>query len=145
MSPLLLALVLYVVVLAGTVAYALFKGGNDERSGAIVLLILALLTQVLSVIGSNGRMVQGWEGPELDVMVLDGLGFVAFVVIAYRSKKFWPIWAAASQLVATLTHWVVILNPSILRTLYMMAQPFWVFPVIIAIAVGTRSHQRSLR
>jgi len=78
-------------------------------------------------------------------MVVDAALFLAFVAIAYRSTKFWPIWAAASQLVAVLTHWVVILNPSIVRTVYATAQPFWVFPVIIAIAVGTRTHQRSLR
>ena len=145
MSPLLIALLLYLVVLMGTLAYALQKGGKDERSGAITLLILALFTQVFSVIGPTGKMGQGWGGPEIDVMVVDAAGFIAFVAIAYRSEKFWPIWAAASQLVAVLTHWVVILNPSIVRSVYATAQPFWVFPVIAAIAVGTRAHQRSLR
>jgi hypothetical protein len=97
------------------------------------------------MVDSSGTVGSGWYGPEIDVMAVDAAAFIAFVAIAYRSTKFWPIWAAASQLVATITHWVVILNPSIVRTLYMTAQPFWIFPILVALAIGTRMHQRSLR
>jgi hypothetical protein len=78
-------------------------------------------------------------------MTVDVLAFIAFVALAYRSKKFWPIWAAASQLVAVLTHWAIALDPSVVRTIYATAQPFWAFPVIAALAIGTRAHQISLR
>jgi hypothetical protein len=139
MPLLLAALVLFFALLAATSAYALRKGGKDERQGIVALLMAVLLTQVAAQWGP------GWNGPEIGVMIVDAALFIAFVAIAYRSRKFWPIWAAASQLVAVLTHWVVILNPSIVRTVYATAQPFWVFPVIIAIALGTRAHQRSLR
>jgi hypothetical protein len=145
MSLLLLALVLYLILLVGTVAYALLKGGVDERSGAITILVAALMTQVVAVIGPGGTMAPGWYGPEIGVMAVDVAVLVAFVAIAYRSTKFWPIWAAASQLVAVLTHWTVILDPSIVPMVYTTAQPFWAIPVIVALALGTRGHQRSLR
>jgi hypothetical protein len=144
MSPLLAALVLYLVFLVGTLAYALLRGGPDERSGAITILIGVLLTQVVSVVGPSGNMAPGWFGPEIGVMVTDVAVFIAFVAIAYRSKKFWPIWAAASQLVAVLTHWTVILDPSIVKMVYTTAQPFWVFPMLAALVLGTRAHRRSL-
>lgn len=143
MSPLIAALVLYLVLLVGTIVYALLKGGPDERSGAITILVGVLLTQVVSVIGPNGNMAPGWFGPEIGVMATDVAVFIAFVAIAYRSEKFWPIWAAASQLVAVLTHGTVILDPSIVKMVYTTAQPFWVFPMLAALALGTRGHQKS--
>jgi hypothetical protein len=145
MSPLLVALVLYLVALASTVAYALLKGGAEERSGAITILVAALLTQVVAVVGPGGTMEPGWFGPEIGVMVTDAAVFIAFVAIAYRSTKFWPIWAAASQLVAVLTHLAVIIDPSMVPMVYTTAQPFWAIPVIAALGLGTRAHQRSLR
>jgi len=139
MSLLLAAHVLYLAALIATLVYALRKGGQDERRGAAIILVGTVASMIVAEFG------RGWNGPEIGVMTVDVLAFIAFVALANRSKKFWPIWAAASQLVAVLTHWVVILDPSIVRTVYAAAQPFWIFPVIAALALGTRAHQRSLR
>jgi hypothetical protein len=138
MRLLLAAFVLYLAFLVATLAYALWKGGKDERTGAVTILLAALSSQVASETGL------GRGGYQIGVMVIDVAVFIAFVALAYRSKKFWPIWAAASQLVALLTHWAVVLDPSVVRTIYATAQPFWAFPVIAALALGTRAHQRSL-
>ena len=139
MHLLLAAFVFYLAFLAATLAYALWKGGKDERTGAVTIMLAALSSQVASEAGLGGG------GYQIGVMAIDAATFIAFVALAYRSKKFWPIWAAASQLVAVLTHWALVLDPSLLRTIYTTAQPFWAFPVIAALALGTRAHQRSLR
>ncbi|HEV2078292.1 MAG TPA: hypothetical protein VGR19_00105 [Allosphingosinicella sp.] len=144
MRLLLAFFVLYLVLLIATLAYALRNGGSEERQGALTILLGTLLSEVASEVGPSSADPR-WGGIEIDLLVIDAAAFIAFLVIAYRSKKFWPIWAAASQLVAVLTHWVVILNPSIVRTVYATAQPFWIFPVLAAVALGTRAHQRSLR
>jgi len=144
MRLLLAVFVLYLVFLIATLAYALRKGGSEERQGALTILLGTLLSEVASEAGPSWSDPQ-WGGIEIDLLMIDAAAFIAFLVIAHRSKKFWPIWAAASQLVAVLTHWVVILNPSIVRTVYATAQPFWIFPVLAAVALGTRAHQRSLR
>jgi len=139
MLPLLAVFVLYLAALIATLAYALRKGGEDERRGILTILVGALLSELASHLGPDG------DGPQLDVMAIDVAVFIVFVALAYRSKKFWPIWAAASQLVAVLTHWTLVLDPSMFRTVYAAAQPFWVFPMLAAIALGTHAHQRSLR
>jgi len=139
MLPLLAVFVLYLAALIATLAYALRKGGEDERRGILTILVGALLSELASHSGPDG------DGPQLDVMAIDVAVFIVFVALAYRSKKFWPIWAAASQLVAVLTHWTLVLDPSMFRTVYAAAQPFWVFPMLAAIALGTHAHQRSLR
>ena len=139
MALLIAALVLYLVLLVAVLAYALWKGGKDERRGALTILAGTLSSMVVAEFGPE------WNGPEIGVMTVDALALVALVAIAYRSEKYWPIWAAASQFVAVLTHWVIILNPAIVKTVYATAQPFWIFPILAALAVGTRAHQRSLR
>ena len=139
MPLLIAAFVLYLAVFIAALSYAFWKGGKDERSGAATILIGALLSQVASVMGPL------WEGPELGVMAIDIVVFVVFVAIAYGSRKFWPIWAAASQLVAVLTHLAVVLNPTIGKVVYATTQPVWVFPMLAALAVGTHHHQRRLR
>ena len=139
MLLLLAAFVLYLAFLIATLVYALRKGGKDEQRGILTIVVGALFSEIASTMPADRG------GPQIGVMVIDILVFIVFLAIAYRSKKFWPIWAAASQLVAVLTHWAVILDPSIVRTAYAAAQPFWVFPMLAAIALGTRAHQRSLR
>ena len=142
---LLAAFVLYLTLLVATMVYALRKGGETERLGAITLLIAIILSELASNLGPRSFQGSGGPATDIDMMVIDLGLFIAFVIIAYRSTKFWPIWAAASQLVAVLTHWVFILDPSVVRTAYATAQPFWVFPMLGAIAIGTRTHQRSLQ
>jgi len=144
MRLLLAAFVFYLIVLVATLVYALRNGGKDERRGVLTVVLGTLLSQIASEIGPSSRE-PGWAGLEIDLMAIDVAAFIAFVAIAYRSIKFWPIWAAAAQLVAALTHLAVILNPSVVRTIYSAAQPFWIFPVLAALAVGTRMHQRALR
>ncbi len=144
MGLLLAAFVLYLTLLAATIVYALRKGGKTERLGAVTLLIAIVLSQFASTLGPSSRGPDG-PGVETDLLVIDLALFLALLAIAYRSTKFWPIWAAAAQLIAVLTHWAVVLNPSLIRTIYATAQPFWIFPMLAAIAIGTRAHQKSLR
>lgn len=137
------AFVLYLTLLVATLGYALRKGGKDERVAAVTILVGTLLSEIASHVGPSSAE-PGWAGIEIDLMAIDVAAFIAFTAIAYRSKKFWPIWAAAAQLVAVLTHWAILLNPSVVRTVYAAAQPFWIFPVLAAVAIGTRAHQRAL-
>ena len=144
MRLLLAAFVLYLIFLVATLTYALRKGGKDERLGAVTILAGTLLSEFASHLGPNAGGA-GWARADIDMMAIDMAALIAFVAIAYRSTKFWPIWAAAAQLVAVLTHLAVILNPPLLRTIYATAQPFWIFPVLAALAIGTRAHHKSVR
>lgn len=131
------ALVLFVLILVGVCAYAFVRGGPSERAGAAIIVIAALASQVASLLGNH------WSGPEYYVMAVDVLTFVAFVALAYRSRKFWPIWAAAAQLVGTLTHLApLVVERAILFEAYTATQPFWAFPVLLALFLGTRAHAK---
>lgn len=129
------AFILYLVGLIGACVYALAKGGGSERAAVGIIVAAALLSQIASLMGNR------WHGFEAYVMAVDAATFVAFVFLAKRSRKFWPIWAAAAQLIGTMTHLVVLFEPSIVLEVYASTQPFWALPVIVAMIVGTRGER----
>jgi hypothetical protein len=133
---LLAAFILYLAGLVGGCVFALIKGGRTERAAVGIIVAGVLLSQVASKLGNHW---QGFEGP---VMAVDAVMFVAFVALAKSSRKFWPIWAAAAQLIGTTTHLVVLFEPSIPLAVYASTQPFWAVPVIVAMVVGTRGERR---
>lgn len=138
MGFLVAGLVLYVVVLPGVLGFALLRGGRSERHAAIAFTLAAAATQ-LAVIGAR------WRAPDIPLMAVDAAFFVGLVWIAHRSRSFWPIWAAASQLVGTITHLAPGLQSGILPRAYIATAGVWAFPILAAILVGTMNHARRER
>jgi hypothetical protein len=129
-------LVLYLAALAATCLYAFVRGGRTERHAAIALLVAAAATQIGGAIGPE------WVGPSYWIMAVDAALFVAFAVIARRSERFWPVWIAAAQLCGLITHLAVVVHSNVVTELYLLTQPFWVFPILAGIVWGTRRRHR---
>jgi urea transporter len=129
------AYVIFLVSVPATCIYALIRGGPSERAATIALLLGIAGTHVAWSFGSN------WEEPEFGIMAVDAVLFVAFVAIAHRSERYWPIWIAAAQLAGVITHLSVVVHPNVATELYRATQPFWVFPILAGIAWGTWSRQ----
>lgn len=127
------AFLLFVTALIVISALALHRGGRDERAATIAFLVALIASQPASL------LMPPAAGPQYAVMAIDAALCVAFMAIAARSTRFWPIWATASQLVGTLTHLAAVLRPQLAVEAYATTQPFWAFPILAAIAVGTRS------
>ncbi|RYY24391.1 MAG: hypothetical protein EOP62_16910 [Sphingomonadales bacterium] len=137
MSLLLAASVLYVFVGLTICAAALIWGGRDERAAAAGFIVAAAASLVAAAV-QDAR----YREPQYSVMVVDVIYLVFLLMIVQRSRRFWPLWAAAAHLVGTFTHVARIYHPSMLAEAYASVQPFWAFPVLFALAVGT-FHNRS--
>ena len=140
MTALYVGLVIYVFVFPSICAYALVRGGASERQVAIAYLVAAAVGMLASAFGGTH-----WRGPNWNVIIVDGAFFIALVVIARHSERFWPLWAAASQLAGLLAHIPVILNPGLPKTLYVSTQPFWAFPLLGSLLLGTLWFDRARR
>jgi cytochrome bd-type quinol oxidase subunit 2 len=130
------AYILYLIVLPATCVFALWRGGRDERAATLALLGGIAGTHIAWLFGSN------WQKPELGIMAVDAALFVAFVAVAHRSRRFWPIWIAAAQFAGVITHLAVVIHPNVVTELYRLTQPFWVFPILGGIAYGTWTGRR---
>jgi hypothetical protein len=108
---------------------ALKWGGFDERLAGAGLLAAVIITNIVTD-GSYGHTETG-------VLIVDVSVFFGLLVLALRSDRFWPMWAAAFQLVATMVHVGSMTQTGDFAWAYYIALTFWTFPVLIALLAGT--------
>jgi hypothetical protein len=108
---------------------ALRWGGLDERLASLGF-VLATLASKLSTVGNYGST-------ETFLLVVDALLLVALLLLALRSDRFWPMWAAAFQLVAVTVHLASMTETGDYAWAYAVGLIFWSYPVLIALGMGT--------
>ena len=130
---------LYWTLLALTCGYAFFRGGRDERRVALVCVAASVITAfVLSPWSQRYSRIESGE------LLVDLLVLAAFVLVALRSDRFWPLWIAGLQLTSSLAHLMKGIHLELMPQAYAAATKFWSYPILIIILVGTwRSHRRS--
>jgi len=108
---------------------ALRWGGFDERLAAIGVAI--------AVVASNLVSDSAYDHTETGVLIGDIALFVGLLALALYSDRFWPMYAAAFQLVGTMFHFASMSQTGDFEWAYYIALIFWTFPVFIALAAGT--------
>lgn len=127
-------------VLLLTFAYALWRGRTDERIAAGACLLASIATRV-AVSPLSGR----YSGVEVGLLIIDAAMLLAFLAIALRSDRFWPLWVAGLQLTTSLAHLFKAIDLDLLPRAYGAAAVFWSYPILLIIVIGTwRGHRRSL-
>lgn len=130
---------LYLTALIAACGYALLRGGRDERWCATVQILASFAS--LPAVWVQGAA--GWHGTQYAVLGVDLAALAAFVSLAMRSDRFWPLWVAGFHLDAVLTHLAKLIAPTAVPAGYALLQGFWAYPLMAALAIGTYSHSRS--
>jgi hypothetical protein len=134
-----IGLVVYVIAFPTLCVFAWFRGGATERRVATAFAIAAIASIFADLFGHH------WHGPNWGVIVVDVIFLVVLVVIARQSTRFWPLWAAASQLGGCLAHFPAIMNPAFPKELYVSTQPYWALPLLVSLLIGVISAHRQRR
>ena len=126
---------IYGALMWAVTIYAFRKGGWAEKlavSGIVVNSYLTVL--VLSSYETSYQHV------EINVMFVDCGLFALLVLIAFLSRKFWPMWLAAMGGVTILSH----LAPYAHATpwVYFRATALWSWPALILLGFGVYRHRR---
>ena len=129
--------ILGTLALVGSCGAAWKWGGLDERLAALGFMLATIAT---NLVGQNG-----YGNTETGMLAIDALLFLGLLVIALRSDRFWPLWAAAFQLVATLVHFASMFETGNFAWAYYVALIFWTYPVFIALGAGTWFEARHRR
>lgn len=117
--------------------YAFRRGGWEEKltiAGFIVAAYLSVL-----VAGPNET---SFQQVEVQIAYVDLGLFIVMQIVAFRSKKYWPLWAGALQGMMLLTHFAPLM-PNMLPSTYYNAEAFWTYPVMVILAFGVRNHHRA--
>jgi hypothetical protein len=115
--------------LAISIGGALKWGGRDERLAALGFLAATLATQFANQ--------SSYQHTEKGVLIIDMLLLAGLVILALRSDRFWPMWAAAFQLVGTTVHFASMAETGDFAWAYAVGLIFWSYPVLVALGLGT--------
>ena len=132
---LILRLVLYNALLIGACGYAWLRGRRDERIAAVVCVVASFASLLLLT-----RL--RFSDVELGIFGVDVTVLVAFVAVALRSERFWPLWVSGLQLTSTVPHALKLVDPGLMPFAYAAAETIWSYPILIIIVVGTWRVQR---
>jgi hypothetical protein len=121
-----------------TCGYALWRGNRYEQiAGAIC--IGASIFSYLTHSPVNARYLT----LETSDLAIDTAVLLAFVAIALRSDRFWPLWVAGLQLTISMSHFFKAVDVDLMPRAYAAAERFWSYPTLVIIAVGAwRAHRR---
>ena len=126
------ALVIRASIWAATViavgAIAFWRGRRDEQLAAGVMLAAWALTMVVE----RTKFAQ----IEWGVLAVDIAALAAFIWIALRSNRYWPLFAAGFHLLAVVTHVARIAQPSVGGWAYVTGEIIWGYLLAIAIGYG---------
>ena len=107
---------------------AFIRGGLEERLAAGSMLINVTATQVLRD--------YSWPQVQPAGFIADVLSLVLLLAIALRTPKYWPLAAAAFQLLMVLTHVAKMIDPDLGQWSYVSAIVIWTYLKMIALGVG---------
>lgn len=123
------AFIFFLISMLGVCGFAILRGGNDERLGAVALAAAAILSPL--------ALISGWSRPETGIILIDVGLFVALLLLALRSTAFWPLWATGFQLCAVAVHLVALISPALLPAAYAETLALWAYPVLLSLGIGT--------
>lgn len=142
--------IVYQILLLACWAYALRRGGTPEKIGATILVIGSYLSYAafrahaaFPLTQSPGRDIS-FQSVEFGVLTIDVLCSIAFLALALRADRFWPMWVAALQVLGTASHAVKYIDPEILGRTYAFMLAVWSYPMILLMVIGTWRHRRRL-
>lgn len=132
-------LTFFYVLLLVCCGYALLRGGWPERIGAAIYAVGTGLTVL-----ARGETAIRYGSVEVGALVVDLAALIAFLVLALRARRFWPLWMTAFQAIGTAGHFAKMADPEMMRWSYAFLLGIWSYPMLILLAVGTFNHRRRL-
>lgn len=113
-------------------------GGRQEQLTACAFC--------LGLIGSTRSNTSRYAHVETGILLIDTFILLGLVGLAMRSDRFWPLWAAAFQMLAVCVHIASIAETDDYDWAYAIAVNFWTFPVVFAliISIALESRQRRM-
>ncbi len=128
--------IIFNVALLLCVAYASILGGKTGRSGSLIFVAATILT-----ITAN-RASPTWADTAYGILLVDFGCMMALVVVAFKSDRFWPIWALGFQTGAVGTHIATMWMPEIVPRAYQALAALWSIPILWVMVAGTWRDRR---
>lgn len=127
---------LYYIFLFACCGYAILRGARSEYFGVMIMILGSLSTLVVA--RSFGT---SWARLEVGIFAIDIVALLALIWLSLKSDRFWPIWATAFHLLAVTIHGMMMVEPQITPWAFGTGAVFWAYPMLLALAIGSRENQ----
>ena len=137
--------IVFWLFLLATCGYAIGWGRKYEKLAAITCLLATVMSTVGHILMRRYFPVD-YSAVEISDLIVDTAVLSAFVAIAIRSDRFWPLWAAGLQLTISMSHTFKAIEPGLPPLVYGAAERFWSYPTLLVVFIGAwRQHRRTER
>ena len=119
---------IYAALLIVFTIYAGWHGGPSERIAAAINAVASMLTPFAF------RSAARWIGPETGILLVDGLTLAAFGALMGGSRRFWPMWVVAIQIVTVIAHVARVARPGTMPLAYAILETGGAYLVMGTIA-----------
>jgi hypothetical protein len=133
-------MLIFAACLLACCAYAFARGGRAEKVGAVTLLVGSVLSAV-----AMSPAAARFATVEVGVLMVDLAVLAIFIALALTTDRFWPLWVSALPLIGVLAHAARLADPEMMRNGYAFLLAVWSYPMLLAIALGTRAYHRRER
>lgn len=130
----------FLTLLVACTLYALWVGGAPERIGATVYALSVAATFLIVPTAAHPP----WINLEVGAFIIDATTFVAFIFIALRANRYWPLWVAALLGIGVLGHIAKLMIPDTFWRAYAFVLAFWSYPILAMMVVGAFRHRQRL-
>ena len=132
--------IFYWTVLILCAAYILRRGGAPERVGIAILVVGSLASTAAATADYGAR----FQSVEAGMFAVDVAVLAAYLVLAIKAERFWPLWVTGFHSVGVATHGAMLVSPDVVPWAYAVGQALWGYPMLLAQVIGTRRHQQRL-
>ena len=115
---------------AAGVAQVIAVDVSDEKLAAIACVLAIVATRA-----AISPVAERYTGVETGLLGIDLALLAAFVAIALRSERFWPLWIAGLQLTNSMAHLMKVVDSDLMPRAYAAAAVFWSYPILLIIIV----------
>ncbi len=108
--------------------YAVWRNNGLERLAALLILLDWMVSLLVASHDFNHA--------QSAVFTIDGLLAVALVWIATRTRRFWPLWAAAFQIFELLMHLSMLVDHHVQPRAYFIGIEISSYLILVALVLG---------
>jgi hypothetical protein len=112
--------------------YAIVCGGKPERVAGALILVDWIASPLLA----SG---DAFHHTQLAIFMMDSVLTLVLLFIAMSSKRFWPLWVAAFQVLEVLIHIAMLVDHGVRPRAYFIGIEISSYLILLALAIGTWS------
>lgn len=134
------AVAAFTAVMVGALLFAFWKGGAAERAGAALIVVMAAIQW-----SARAFTEPSFDRTDFVPLLVDVIGFAGFTWIGLHARRYWPLFAAALQLLSLAGHLARGVDMAIDPLAYLIMKSGPTFITFLLLVIGTTNYRRRIR